>query len=250
MLDSFYRSCVRDPLLQGFYQHSGYLNLGYWHDDTTDAAQAGDQLVDQVLALLGRVDGPVLDVACGLGATTERVALTFGAERTTATNISESQLALARERVPGATFLLMDATSMTFPDAHFDAVLCIEAAFHFRSRRAFLAEALRILRPGGKLAMFDLLFRPGSPGMPHENVLDGAPAYAAQLDDLGWNDIAVESVKAQTLDSYRLRYSDYITANRGATTGAAIHGSQNLLYTNLVLGSLITDCLLVGATKP
>ena len=45
---------------------------------------------------------------------------------------------------------------MDFPDASFDAVVCVEAAFHFPSRARFFSEAFRLLHPGGVLTMSDI----------------------------------------------------------------------------------------------
>jgi ubiquinone/menaquinone biosynthesis C-methylase UbiE len=45
----------------------------------------------------------------------------------------------------------MDAARLAFADAQFDAVICVEAAFHFDTRAAFLREALRVLKPAGAL---------------------------------------------------------------------------------------------------
>ncbi|TNY17409.1 S-adenosyl-L-methionine-dependent methyltransferase [Rhodotorula diobovata] len=43
------------------------------------------------------------------------------------------------------------------PADSFDAVLAVDCAYHFNTRVAFLSHAQRILRPGGSLALTDLL---------------------------------------------------------------------------------------------
>src|ERR1700693_569255 len=142
-----------------YYDNSGFFNFGYWTAQTKSQRAACDALVDQLVVRVPNTTGPILDVACGLGASSERLARTFAAHMITGVNISEAQIARARERCPGSSFAVMDATKLRFPDASFDTVICVEAAFHFDTRDNFLREAFRVLRPGGSLVMSDMLFK-------------------------------------------------------------------------------------------
>jgi SAM-dependent methyltransferase len=49
-----------------------------------------------------------------------------------------------------------DAVRIPLADGSVNGVISVEAAFHFRSRKRFFAEARRVLRPGGVLTMSDV----------------------------------------------------------------------------------------------
>ena len=71
---------------------------------------------------------------------------------------STSHLAGRPGRDPGVEAVVMDATRLGFASGSVDAVVALEAAQHFDTRAAFLGEALRVLRPGGTIALADMLF--------------------------------------------------------------------------------------------
>jgi len=138
----------------------GWLNLGLWDGDGSDAAEAPRavrRLVERLAAALP-VGGDVLDVGNGLAAQDPVIAEVARPRSLTAVNITWSQLEAGRGRLQeaGARAVCADACRLPFADGSFDGVISVEAAFHFSSRERFFAEAFRVLRPGGVLTMSDV----------------------------------------------------------------------------------------------
>jgi MPBQ/MSBQ methyltransferase len=156
-MNRWYDESMYRDLDQEYFGHSDFYNYGYWDERTPDQKSACENLVEKLLSYVPKKEGKILDVACGCGATTAYLLKHYSAENVTGINISERQLAKARERAPRCTFLIMDAVQMEFEDNTFDAVLSVEAAVHFDSRSRFLCEACRVLKPGGFLVLSDIL---------------------------------------------------------------------------------------------
>lgn len=91
----------------------------------------------------------VLDLGCGGGGTSTQAL----AERyeVLGIDISEAQIARARERVPGATFLRADATQVELDAASFDGIVSLFMFGHVRRRAQgpLLRRIHTWLRPGG-----------------------------------------------------------------------------------------------------
>jgi SAM-dependent methyltransferase len=194
LIGQHYDRKVFARLSSDFYLGSDFINYGYWGDGAADQAEACAHLIDRLADGLPG-EGRLLDVACGKGATVRHLLAQNVAEEIVGINISEPQLERARQNAPGAEFLLMDATSLDFPEASFDAVICVEAAFHFETRERFLHEVYAVLAPGGRLAISDILFaEPTEFGMmwTDRNHVDSPEAYAELLREAGFTDVTVE----------------------------------------------------------
>jgi ubiquinone/menaquinone biosynthesis C-methylase UbiE len=82
-----------------------------------------------------------LDVACGTGFITQHLP-----GEVTGLDQSEAMIEIARERVPGASFVIADALDLPFPDDTFDRVFASFFYCHLEEaeRLRFLAEVRRV----------------------------------------------------------------------------------------------------------
>ena len=98
----------------------------------------------------------VLDVGCGTGAVLALLHEKYPDRRYVGLDLTPEMIEVARTKVaPGMEFVVGDAENMPFDEASFDAVLCSNSFHHYPNPAAFLAGALRVLRPGGRLILRD-----------------------------------------------------------------------------------------------
>ncbi len=96
----------------------------------------------------------VLDVACGTGILAREAALRVGASGSVAgVDPGRGMLAVARELGPGIEWKEGVAESLPYPDAGFDAVVSQFGMMFFSDRRQAIREMVRVLQPGGRVAV-------------------------------------------------------------------------------------------------
>lgn len=122
--------------------------------ETVPAGLRPPELVLRKRFLLERVEAGerVLDVGCGEGWFATELARA-GVE-VVGIDVAEEPLRRARSREPGLDVRLVDADGMwPLEDASFDAVWAGETIEHVLDTAAWLSEARRVLRPGGRLLL-------------------------------------------------------------------------------------------------
>jgi ubiquinone/menaquinone biosynthesis C-methylase UbiE len=122
---------------------SGYVQL---------FASAPDQAIESLLdAAEADRNLKALDLCCGQGNVAEAL-LSRGCQ-VVGVDFSPAMLAFARQRARKATFVEADAQDLPFTDSEFDLVVSNLGVCHIPDQPRALAEARRVLRPGGRFAM-------------------------------------------------------------------------------------------------
>lgn len=209
-LQRVYAAIFRDPLFAEFFDGVGYANYGYWEDGQRSGRAASDALVDRLVARIDGSGGEVLDVACGHGGTTARLGHHFGSANVSAVNFAWSQIAATRCNAPGGDYAVMDAAQLAFADRSYDVVCCIEAAFHFETREAFVRRAFDALRPGGTLLLADVVTRWRLGRVPAENMIASSDEFVELLERVGFVDVGVEDVLDRSWKVFKRRYLSFV----------------------------------------
>lgn len=196
-----------------------YLNLGYWEN-----ARTIDQACEALTELVGKTAeiGPedeVVDVGFGFAEQDIFWMEQYAPRRIIGLNVTPLQVRIARERVNAVGMADRidlregSATAMELPDASCDVVTAVECAFHFNTRELFFAEAFRVLRPGGRLVLADVIRNPPEAGplrrmmqdftwnafvkkfaVPRQNA-DRSDSYADKLQAAGFANVRVASIR-------------------------------------------------------
>ena len=156
--DSHITRVFQRHLHWGFFTNPAATNL------TDEEFLVGAEAMTERVCLSARMENGmrILEVGCGLGGT-----LSYNNDRLSncelvGLNIDARQIAYGREHVKArptntVNFVVGDACALPFEAGYFDRVLAMECIFHFPSRRTFLGEAQRVLKPGGRLTFSDFI---------------------------------------------------------------------------------------------
>lgn len=139
------------------------LNLGLWKKGTKNLKEALYHLNEEIAQYAQLQKGDiVLDAGCGVGGTAIHLAKKYACSVTGIT-LATNQLKQAKENAKKegvnelCNFQLMDYSSTDFADESFDVIIGIESICYAEPKSAFLKEAHRLLKKGGRLVLAENL---------------------------------------------------------------------------------------------
>lgn len=279
---------------------STWCNLGLWPEGGGATFRSACEALARRLgetACLAPGDA-VLDIGVGYGDQTAFWAREFGVRRVVGVEPSAVHVAAGRAALAGRKLLVVEGgpielhvgSAAQLPPCcdepcatpPFDAVLCLDCAYHFRpSRAAFLRRAGSLLRPAGRFAAVDLVVaesRSGGGGgcglcrfrawwrsiwlpvarraiallceIPSANLV-GAAEYVAALEAGGLTSVRLERLSPRVLHPFAANAA----RQRAALSGRIGIGEAIFLWTISALFGFVAryqvfDVVLVRADKP
>jgi len=162
---TYYDHCHIDYRLAWGLHRNRSIHYGYYEDGIhgRHAARENSNRVLMRELALGKKDF-VVDAGCGIGGTSLWLAENSSA-RVLGINIQPMHLEIARRLAEQnragdrVTFHQGDYCDMPIADGAADAVFSLEGVAHARDKARFIAEAARVLKPGGRLVIFDYFGR-------------------------------------------------------------------------------------------
>ncbi|HEX4434811.1 MAG TPA: methyltransferase domain-containing protein [Acidimicrobiales bacterium] len=137
-------------------------HYGFFATAETPLEQATEALTQAMLDRAGlRAGERVLDVGCGTGRQACDLVAGLGVTAlgitTSASGVAAAAELAAGRHLAGAVFEQRDGTDNGLDDASFDVVWVLESSHLMRDKPALLRECVRVLAPGGRVVLCDII---------------------------------------------------------------------------------------------
>ena len=181
-------------LIHSVSEDNYYMNYGLWDEDHSTLKDANINLCNFVFQCMDIKEKEyILDVGCGYGEqdlywNNKVKSLDISIK---AIDLSQSQIDRANsirkdKNIENIDFMCMDAHHLCdyFPEASFDCIVSVESAFHYENRTHFFDSVYKLLKPGGRFVITDIVLNNNFiPGIFNSVLLGFAKEFLCIPDD-------------------------------------------------------------------
>jgi ubiquinone/menaquinone biosynthesis C-methylase UbiE len=246
---------VAENIIDQFYGGSDFRHFGFWRVGINDARTACENLMEEILAFIPVKKGTIVDIGCGLGATTEYLLKYFPSEAVLGITSDKKDLEACRKKAPHVKFLCRYLPKIKLPDESFDFVIWVRGLGYLCKREKLLRESVRILKAGGRLVCFDVLYSTTSNdslwermGMP-QNSLKTLEEYRSLLLSEGFQEVRLVDVTEECLEGFKEHVAKYFGLKK--PLGKVDSKTLEKVEEYLLMGEpSVHRCLLISGCKP
>ena len=140
------------------------LHYPFYRDKEDDFLQCQKNLTDYCIDKVGKLEGKkVLEVGCGNGIQAIYVMKKYKPAEIIGIDLNENNIRIAKEEalkqgIENVKFYIDNAHTLSMiEDNSVDIVMNIESAFHYPDKEQFIKQIYRVLKPGGKFVIADII---------------------------------------------------------------------------------------------
>ncbi len=269
----YYNQCWLSRFNSGHNPKSLAMHMGFFDEKTLDNDQAKlnmNSFLAHELGLPANQHVNVLDAGCGVGGTCFYIAENFPETTVTGVNFSEEQVATA-ERFRNSKnsggrveFVVADYSYTGLEANSFDLVYLVESLCHAEVKLAVYTEAMRVLKPAGKLVILDYVqTEQADDSITAQQLVDFEKGWAVkqyvlqpdeELKSVGFEKVCSQSLTSYVLPGIRLssqRSAERLKAPNGYAKNSLMisHFKACVSLQELVEKNVI-DYRIISACKP
>lgn len=244
-----------ENVMNDMFSNTDFRHFGFWRFGMNNAFKACETLMDEMLAFITTKQGSIVDIGCGLGASTRYLLKHYPPESVTGVTFSRDAITGCSRNAVDVRFVVSRLPRINLPSGTFDTAIWMTGFAPLGDRQTLFNETVRILKPGGQLVCFDLLSRsPEKKQFLQKNTdwqdsVGTIEEYRALFLSAGFEEPRIVDVTVESLRGFCAYAGRFMLIRRlaGEYSPELLDEVEKRL---MIVENIVSCCVLASAFKP